>query len=257
MDNGNPNRAVLWLSRADTIYSADDAVYTAVGEKLINDCSERIARLECEPLLYNTVPAKVEEMAEALGDVKIRVWGLLSLARLVKLGKRVAGLPGCEVFGRLGWAVDTVLKSLQEPPTEEEFNGLRDMCGELYELGDSPEFWGVGSEINVPGGAAFQVFDFNGMQGIHLEIDAYLDTHLKTICALGQGEELPSPETGIITAALLPDYYVRTGAGNPEEVPLVKDELERIWHDYEFVCADVTWELIRQRIEAYKEIDIL
>ena len=127
MDNGNPNRAVLWLNRADTIYSADDAVYTAVGEKLINDCSERIARLECEPLLYNTVPAKVEEMAEALGDVKIRVWGLLSLARLVKLGKRVAGLPGCEVFGRLGWAVDTVLKSLQEPPTEEEFNGLRDM----------------------------------------------------------------------------------------------------------------------------------
>ena len=257
MDNGNPNRAVLWLSRADTIYSADDAVYTAVGEKLINDCSERIARLECEPLLYNTVPAKVEEMAEALGDVKIRVWGLLSLARFVKLGKRVAGLPGCEVFGRLGWAVDTVQKSLQEPPTEEEFNGLRDMCGELYELGDSPEFWGVGSEINVPGGAAFQVFDFNGMQGIHLEIDAYLDTHLKTICALGQGEELPSPETGIITAALLPDYYVRTGAGNPEEIPQVKDELERIWHDYEFVCADSTWELIRQRIEAYKEIDIL
>ena len=153
--------------------------------------------------------------------------------------------------------MDTVQKSLQEPPTEEEFNGLRDMCGELYELGDSPEFWGVGSEINVPGGAAFQVFDFNGMQGIHLEIDAYLDTHLKTICALGQGEELPSPEAGIITAALLPDYYVRTGAGNPEEIPQVKDELERIWHDYEFVCADITWELIRQRIEAYKEIDIL
>lgn len=257
MDNGDPNSAILWLSRADTIYSADDRVYGKVGEKLIDDCSGRIGRLEGEHLLYNDVPAKVGELAEPLGDVKARVWGLLSLARLVKLGKNLAPLPGCGVFGKLGWAVDTVLKSLQAPPSEEEFNGLRELCSGLYELGDSPEFWGIGSGIAVPGGPAFQVFDLNGMMGVHLEMDAYLDSHLKMVCALGQGEELPVPETGIITGALLPDYYVRTGAGRLEEVPQIKDELERIWSDYEFVCSDITWELIGQRVDAYKELDIL
>ena len=41
-------------------------------------------------------------------------------------------------------------------------NGLKDMCDELYEFGDSPEFWGLGSAVDVPGGAPFQVFDLNG-----------------------------------------------------------------------------------------------
>lgn len=257
MDNGNPNRALLWLGRADTIYSADDAVYDKVGEKLADDCSDRIGHLEGEALLCNDIPAKVGEMAEALGDVKVRVWGLLSLARLVKLGERLAVLPGCEVFGKLGWAVDTVLKSLQQPLTEREFNRLQNMCSAFYELGDAPEFWGFGSEIAVPGGAPFQVFDFNGMMGVHLEIDAYLDGHLKMACALEQGDALPVPETGIIGGALLTDYYVRTGAGRLEDVPQIKEELERIWSDYEFVCSDITWELVGQRVEAYKGLDIL
>ena len=257
MDNGNPNRALLWLGRADTIYSADDAVYGKVGDKLIDDCCDRMGHLEGESLLCNDIPAKVGEMAESLGDVKVRVWGLLSMARLVKLGERLAVLPGCEVFEKLGWAVDTVFYSLQQPLTEREFNGLQNMCSELYEFGDAPEFWGFGSEITVPGGAPFQVFDLNGMMGVHLEIDAYLDGHLKMVCALGQGDGLPDPATGIIGVTLLPDYYVRTGAGRLEDVPQIKEELERIWDDYEFVCSDITWDLVWQRVEAYKELDIL
>lgn len=35
MEAGNPYQAQLWLSRADTIYSADDLIYKKVGEKLI------------------------------------------------------------------------------------------------------------------------------------------------------------------------------------------------------------------------------
>ena len=127
MEEGNLNRAQLWLSRADTIYSADDSVYKKVGKKIIDDCSQRIGQLEEEALLYNEVPARIEEMAENISEVKARVWGLLSLARLVKLGERLAVLPGCEALGKLGRAVDTVLKSLQSPPSEEEFNGLQEL----------------------------------------------------------------------------------------------------------------------------------
>lgn len=257
MEEGRLNQAQLWLSRADTIYSADDTVYKKAGKKLVDDCSDRIGQLEDEALFYNEVPARIEEMAENISEIKVRVWGLLSLARLVKLGERLAALPGCEVFGKLGWAVDTILKSLQGPPSEEEYNGLQELSGALYELGDSPAFWGMGSEIPVPGKEPFQVFDFNGLMGVHLEIDAYTHNHLSMVCALGQGQDTPEPETGIIMGALFPDYYVRTGADILEEVPGIKAELERIYSDYDFVCSDVTWEQIGERVETYKKLDIL
>lgn len=257
MEQERLNEANLWLCRADTIYNARDAVYEKVGETLTEDCSERIGELEEAPLLYNEIPALVEERSEALRYEKVRIWGLLSLARLVKLGERLSALPGCEVFGKLGWAVDTVFQCLQGPPTQEAFQGLRDLCGALYEFGDDPAFWGMGSEISVSGGAPFQVFDLNGLQGVHLEMDAYLDGILQMVCALSQDEEPPAPETGIIAGALLPDYYVRNGAEALEEVPQIKAELERIWSDYEFVSSDITWEMIGERIGEYKTLDVL
>ncbi|MCI9436688.1 MAG: hypothetical protein HFH85_05880 [Lachnospiraceae bacterium] len=257
MEAGNLNRAQLWLTRADTIYSSDDDIYKKVGEKLMDDCSDRIGQLEEEHFFYQDIPAKISEMAEELPDVRVRVWGLLSLARLVKPGERLALLPGCEALGKLGRAVDIALKSFQEPPTEKEFNELKNLCGELYELGDEPDFWGAGSEIALQGRAPFQVFDLNGLMGAHLEIEAYLDAQLKMVCALGQGEEAGPAETGIIAQPLLPDYYVRTQEGSPEENPGIKAELERIWSDYAFVSSDMTWELVSRRVAEYKELDIL
>lgn len=257
MEQERLNEANLWLCRSDTIYSAVDEIYEKVGEGITEDCSERIEELEDEPLLYNDLPALVAERSEALRYTKVRIWGLLSLARLVNLGERLSAIPGCEVFGKLGWAVDTVFRCLQGPPSQEEFNGLRDLCGELYEIGEDPAFWGMGNEIPVPGGAPFQVFDLNGLQGIHQEIDAYLDDILQMVCALTQDEEPPVPGTDIVACALLPDYYVRTCAGDLEEVPQIKAELERIWSDYEFVGSEITWEMIGQRIEEYKKLDVL
>ncbi len=62
MEAGKLNQAQLWLNRADTIYSADDAIYKKVGEKMMDDCSDRIGQLEEEPLFYNEVPARVNEI---------------------------------------------------------------------------------------------------------------------------------------------------------------------------------------------------
>lgn len=256
MEEGDLNRAHLWLNRADTIYSADDTVCKKVGEKLADDCSERIGQLEEKPLPYNGLPAQIGELVDTLPDMKLRVWCLLSLSRLVKLGERLGTLSGCEALGKLGWAVDAVLKSFQEPPAEEVFYRLRDIGAAFYELGDSPAFWGMGNEIPVSGGAPFQVFDLNGM-GVLLDLDACLDNHLKMIGAMSQGEEPPYPESGILTSTLLLDYYVRTGSGTPEETSGCKAEWKRIQDDYDFVCQDLTWELVTQRVAAYKELDIL
>jgi len=256
MDAGDLNRAVLWLHRADTVYSADDKVYGKVGEALADDCSERIGKLEEAPLLYNDVPAQVEEKAEALGDAQLRAWGLLSAARLVRLGERLGALPGCGVLGSLGWAVDMVLRSFQSAPSQEEYQRLMDVCNKLYELGDSEAFY-AGGEIEVPGGAPFQVFDLNGMMGAHLELNGYLDNHLRLLSALSRQQEPPAAESGAVCCALLPDYYVRAGAGRPEDVPQLKAELERIWSDYEFVSSGPAWEQVSRRVEQYKQIDIL
>ena len=257
MDAGDLNRAQLWLHRADTIYSADDAIYEKVGEKLTDDCSDRIGALEDEDgLLYNAVPAEIEEKAEELNDPQVRIWGMMSIARLVKLGERLAGLPGCQVLGELGWAVDMMFKSLQEAPTQEEFQHLMEVCNELYKLNGNEAYYT--GEIENAGRPPFQVFDLNGMFGVEQELNGYIDNHLRLIAALSQGSEnLPGAESSVIACTLLPDYYVRTGAGRLEDVPQIQAELERIWSDWAAVRDQISLEEIAQRIAAYKQLDIL
>lgn len=257
MEQGDLNKAQLWLHRADTIYSAKDEIYDKVGDKIIDDCSDRTGRLEdVDTLLYNAVPARIEEKAEELEDPQIRIWGLLSMARLVSLGTRLSALSGCEVLGELDWAVDMMLRSLQEPPTQEEYQRLMDVCNGLYELNGKPVYYC--GQMEVPGKAPFQVFDLNGMFGVEQELNGYIDNHLRLLAALSQGaDELPAGESSVVSCALLPDYYVRTGANQLEEIPPIKAELERIWSDYDFVRSGPTWAEVRQRIVEYKQQDIL
>ena len=61
MDAGDLHKAQRWLQRADTIYSADDNIYDKVGEKLMDDCSDRIGRLEDEDgLAGQNIPGVVD-----------------------------------------------------------------------------------------------------------------------------------------------------------------------------------------------------
>ena len=257
MDAGSLNKAQLWLHRADTIYSADGNIYDRVGEKLMDDCSDRIGRLEEEDgLFYNAIPAEIETKAEELNDPQVRVWGVLSIARLVRLGERLGRLPGCEVLGQLDWAVDLMLRSLQTMPSQEAYQRLMDMCDALYELNGKKIYYT--GEIEVPGKAPFQLFDLNGLFGVEQELNGYTDNHLRLLAALSQCmEEQPQAESSIVACALLPDYYVRSGADRLEDVPQIKAELQRIWSDYEFVRSGVTWEGVEKRIADYKQLDIL
>lgn len=257
MDAGNLHKAHLWLHRADTIYSADGNIYDKVGEKLMDDCSDRIGRLEDEDgLFYNAIPAEIEARAEELSDPQVRVWGLLSIARLVRLGERLAMLPGCEVLGQLDWAVDLMFHSLQTLPSQEAYQHLMDMCNALYELNGKPVYYS--GEVEVPGRVPFQLFDLNGPFGVEQELNGYTDNHLRLLAALSQGaEELPEAESGIVGCALLPDYYVRAGASDLNAVPRIKAELERISGDFAAVRDQIPLEEIGKRIAEYKQMDIL
>ncbi|MEH2940659.1 hypothetical protein [Lawsonibacter sp. JLR.KK007] len=258
MDGGDLNHAQLWLHRADTIYSADDTTYEKVGDKLTDDCSDRIGTLEDEEeLFYNAVLAQIEAKAEALNDVQARVWGLLSIARLVKLSRRLSALPGCEALGELDWAVDMMFRSLQTLPPPEEYQRLMDLCNALYELNGKPAYYT--GEIEVPGGAPFQMFDWNGMFGVEQELNGYTDSHLRLLAALSQEVVDPTaaPEADVVACALLPDYYVRTGAEDLSQVPQIRAELERIWSDYDFVRSGITWDAVEKKLDEYKQLDIL
>ena len=254
MKNGDPNRAMLYLSRSDTIFSSSDDVYEKVKESVREDCSQRIGELEKMPLLTNQIPEQIEETAKfLLDDIQTRLWGLLTMARLTKVGSRLSGLPGCEILGELGRMTDLILQTFQQPITQEEFQYLLDTRSQLYELGDDECFLDLTQQADVPGGAPIQAFDLNGLL-VLTELDLYLDSHLRL---LSKGPENSNADAGLVPCALLPDYYLRTCKEDLSLLPQIQQEIARIQDDCEFVRSKMTWQDLAERIAQYKELDIL
>ena len=249
MEAGHPGRAMLWLSRADTIYSAREDVYEEMGEGLTADCSNRIGTLEGAPLLSNRIVEQVEKKAAPLGDMQVRIWSLLTLSRLAPVGDRLSALPKCGVLGELGRCADLMMKSFQGPLDRDEVNALHIACGDLYALSDGEEFF-AGGEVPCGAGAPLQVFDLNGLTTL-LSIEGLLDGQLR--CLSG---ERTKADADLIPCALLPDYWTRTAGGDIQDIPQVKAELERIWADYDFIRSGPTWSAVAQRVEQYKSVDI-
>ena len=179
MEAGDQGRALLWLSRADTVYSARDDVYEKVGEDVTEDCSDRIGRLEEAPLLVNEIEEPVTAQVENLGDPQVRVWSLLSLARLVPAANRLGALSGCEVLGKLERCLDLVVQSFQDPIAPDEFDFIMGVCGSLSDFGDSDSFF-AGGEVECSAGAPLQVFDRNG-RGTLMNIEMFFESHLRTL----------------------------------------------------------------------------
>ena len=256
MDGGDAARAMLWLSRADTVYSAADELYSEADKKrlfrprMTEDCSDRIGTLEEAPLLVNEIIREIEEKVEEMSDAPVRVWSLLTLARLEGVCKKLSALPGCEVLAGLGCFLDLTVKSFQEAITREEFEELKDACSTLYEFSDSPSFF-AGGEVPCAGPAPIQVFDLNGMTTL-LNLEGFLDGQLRHLTGDG-----PDDDGSLIPCALLPDYWLRVTEGEIRELPQVKAELERIWADCAFVSSGPSWGAVAERIAAYRALGIL
>lgn len=254
MKNRDSNRAMMYLSRADSIFSSRDDVYEQVKESVREDCSHRIGELEEEPLLTNQIPEQIEEQAKwFLDDMQTRLWGLMTMARMVRVGQHLSTLPGCEVLGELGQVTDLILRSFRERISQEEFQFLADTCDQLYELGDEECYFDVTSQAEISGAAPIQAFDLNGLL-VLTELNLYLDSHIRL---LTQGPEESQAETGLIPCALLPDYYLRTCKEDLSLLPQIQKEVARIQADCEFLCSKITWEDIEKRIAEYKELDVL
>ena len=251
MDQGDPSRAMLYLGRADTLFSARDAIYTQADEDLMGHCSDRIEQLEQAPTLSNEVLDLVVEKALELQDRQVRQWGLLTLARFVTLGARLSVLPECGPLASMGKVVDLVARSLYEPLSTEDMRSLHAFCDLAYTLSGSESFTDLRSQVEVPGGANLQFFDLNGLLTL-TEMNLFLDSHL-TLLVEGEGPAEPN----FIPCALLPDYHPRTTEGDIRPLPKVRAELKRIWSDCGFVAANPTRMELKARVEAYQRLDIL
>lgn len=249
MEAGDQGRAMLWLSRADTVYSARDDVYDKVGETITDDCSQRIGELEEAPLLVNEIESPITEQVNTLGDPQVRVWSLLSLARLIPTANKLGALPGCGVLGKLDKCLSLAFQSFQDPITPDEFDYIMNTCNELSEFSDSEHFF-AGGEVPCSAGAPLQVFDLNGLTML-LNIEAFFDGLLRTLAGH------PVDDAGeMIACALIFDYWTRTVGGDIRNIPQVKVELDRIRSDYEFICTGPTLSTVARRIEEYRALDI-
>lgn len=254
MKNNDPNRAMMYLSRSDSIFSSRDDIYEQVKKSIREDCSNRIGELENFPLLTNQIPEQIEQLAgQYLDDLRIRLWGLLTMSRLVQVGNRLSVLEGCEVLGELGTVTDLILRSFQEPITQGEYQYLLDICNQLYDLSDDECFSDMTKQAAVPDGAPIQAFDLNGMLTL-TELNLYLDSHLRL---LTEGPDNSEAETGLIACALLPDYYLRTCKEDLSNLPQIRNEVGRIQSDLDFVYSPFTWQDIARRSAEYKYLDIL
>lgn len=250
MKNNDPNRAAMYLRRSFAIYSSHDGV---VKESLREDCFQRLNQLWKLPLLTNELIRQLEEQAgNFLDDQQIRLWGLLTMARLVKVGEYLSALPGCEVLGDLGQVTDLVLRSFQEPITQEEYQFLSDTCDRLYALGDDECFSDMTQQAEIPGGMPLQAFDLFG-NSVLSELFLYINSHLRFLTKDGRSE----PEIRLVPCALLSDYYLRTCGTDLASLPQIRRETERIQADYEFVRSRISWQDIAGRVAKYKELDVL
>lgn len=254
MKNGDYDRAIVYLSRSDTIFSSDDDVYEAVGDDIIEDCSERIRKLENSPILTNQIREYIDNLSKNLDDNQIRLWGLMTIARLVKVFDRLSVLPECEVLGKLDKIVDLILKSIREGDiAETEFDFIFDVCNRFYELQDSGDFSNMFRQVEVPENPPIQIFDLNGFL-VLTELNIYLDTYCMFLSKI---EEEGMSEIDIVPCAILPDYYLLTDKGVLSQNPKIQKEIERILSDYEFVCSNIDWKDISERVSKYKDLDIL
>ncbi len=253
---GDRARARLWLGRAQTICDSDDEIYEKVGDKLIDECSDLLGELEDAPLPENRVALRVEEEAGALDEAQRAMWGFLTLCRMEKLLERLGTLPSCSQLRNTGEIVDVLLAVFTTGADAASVGKLKAYNDFLYDVGDSAAFRDLRQAVDVPGGAAFQLFDLNGDLAL-TDLNLYIDYVIHGPLG-GEGAELAVDElSGMVGSALLSDYWLRTQDGPLDDVPQVKAEEARIWEDLEFIRSHPGLEAFAARAAEYRKLDLL
>ncbi len=250
MEAGDAARAILYLCRCDALADTYPGVQDALGEETARDCAARLTQLGEAPVLTSEIIAQVAERAEVLNDLQVRQWGLMTMARLARVGRRLSVLQGCQALGRLGQTVKLLQRSFYAPLSQEEIGFLQETCSQLYHLVDSPLLLDPENRIPAPAGP-LEAADLNGGM-ICTQLNLYLDNHLHVL----GGQKLRA-EPGLIPCALLSDYYLRVVNGPLERMAPIRAELRRIQDDQKFLRKNPSRDALEARVQGYLMMDIL
>lgn len=261
---GDKDRAKLWLGRAQTIAESDDAIYEAVGDKQIDRCSQLMLELE-EETFVDRVARRVEEEYATLTGSQKRLWGLLTFCRLERVLTAAGAVPGCETLKDTGRVIDALLDHYYGEAGVEAWEVLEAYNDFASGWGDLSVYLDARSTF-FTSGEEFQLLDFNG-EILPVELGLYLDVVVSGELSPEEVEGLESPEaldaldlndqSGLIRCGLLTDHYLRTCQGPIGEIPQVRAEEERIWDDLDFLRCDPDEEVVRERAEEYRRLNIL
>ncbi len=253
MDRGDPDRAFLYLNRCAAMVDFERRDSGLLDRASTQDCKNRLATLEQGPLFVRKIQGEVDEKARMLEPRLVRIWGLFSLCRLACIGNRFSRLKDCKPIGTIGTVARYFYPPRQKRMKRREFKKLDSLIEWVEQWQKDFYFFGP---LYVPGPyGPLQLFDLVGMDGIR-SLYWFLE---REYC--NYDNELPEEkmytEPHIIPVTLLPDYYLRICDTSIWNVSLMKEELERIRSDFEFLRSNPVPTQIQARLNQYVVMDIL
>lgn len=249
---GNKEKAWLYLNRFDNLSGSRDDIYGKIPEKQMDQASDWIGELEESDLYLNELMNWTEEEAEGLDVIQKAKWNLLTLARFEKLFLQLSKLPGFELLSNYGRIVEILAQAIYSPIGEAEYGEVLKFVQAFYPFTDSEAMADVSNRIVIEGGADFEAYDLQGGCTL-LNMYTLMDDILQYA---EQRRDMGDIGTDLLSNVLLADYYIRTHEEPLREIPAVQAEVNRIRKDLEFVKSNPVRETFMEQMKQHGKLMI-
>lgn len=249
---GNGEKALLYLSRFDSLSGSKDEIYKKINSKMVDQASVWIEKLEEESMYTHEIRDRVDIMGEALNGQQRIQWNLLTMARLQTLFLRLSALKGFSILAGYEKVVELLHQSLYRSLEKEEILFLEKFLKDFYPFTDSEDLSDTTKKLTIESGADFEAYDLTGELTL-LNLYTFIDDMLQIVEGNTEAEDI---NTDFVTNGMLVDYYIRTREQKLRNVPELKEETQRIFADCEFVKTNPNQMQMQQRMDVYKKLSL-
>lgn len=250
---GRTAKAVYYLNRFDNLVGGEDGLYDKFKEE--DDQAMRwVEDLEDIQEPYEkTIQRQVAEKSADLNDLQKMQWLVLTMSRFCKLFQVISGLPEFGELKKLDKIVTYLSEGLYGELNEDqewEISEYNDFMEEVFESFVMSDYT---KEIEIPGQKSFVPADLESGDGTYFFGAAFNALQDFIFDELDEdGVEMEFAACGILA-----DYYYRTSDADIQGEQKVKEEIDRILSDYDFVKEEPDQEKFQERVEGYKGIMLI
>lgn len=257
---GNIPKLLYYLNRFDNLTGGDDNLYQKFKR---DDMTYWLVDLETEYIPYERkIQQQVLEKSKDLNVLQKIQWVLLTMSRFCELFRRISVLPGFGGFEKLGRIINYFSEGIyggldkdKKDEIEDEIYGYNDLTDDIF---DSSVMCDYTNKVKIPGQEDFVPADLeggdNGGIGTDFFSSAYYD--IKSF-VYGKMPEDSRITMEFVPCGIMQDYYYRTSDSDIADEKKVKEEVNRIFSDYEFIKEEPDKEKFAGRIEGYKKIMLI